>query len=120
MRNCGVGLLTPKELIYEVVTDNKYGIAVRDVPRESFFRASWCHFYPEHPSQHEVCAGTRALGSEHITSREVRVDATSGCGRYVVALWIATVGWWMCIVLTGTVDDEPLQGNRMSAASPTA
>lgn len=68
----------------------------------------------------KVCAGTRALGSEHITSREVRVDATSGCGRYVVALWIATVGWWMRIVLTGTVDDEPLQGNRMSAASPTA
>ncbi len=68
----------------------------------------------------KVCAGTRALGSEHIASREVRVDATSGCGRYVVALWIATVGWWMCIVLTGTVDDEPLQGNRMSAASPTA
>lgn len=58
----------------------------------------------------KVCAGTRALGSEHITSREVRVDVTSGCGRYVVALWIATVGWWMCIVLTGTVDDEPLQG----------
>lgn len=69
MRNCGVGLLTPKELIYEVVTDNKYGIAVRGVPRESFFRASWCHFYPEHPSQHEsLCWNTcLGIGAHHLS-----------------------------------------------------